>query len=835
MYKFQKDWVMWCIDKLEKHNWCILADSVWLWKTFEALAVIKYYELRNDRVLVLAPKKLRDNWNIYRINDKRNILSWDRFWYDILNHTDLWREKWYSWDINLETINWWNYDLIVIDESHNFRNNDPRKDRVTRYQKLMNDIIKSWVKTKVLMLSATPINNRMNDLKNQIWFITEWNDSALLNVWIDNISITLKKAQTIFNKWMDLSDDERTLENLLSSFNIDYFKLLDTLTIARSRKHIEKYYNISEIWKFPTRLKPRNIKSDIDIQDEFPSLSDINRKIKRLNLSVYSLLEYVRFDKKREYEEIYNISVKWWQSVFKQSDREKSLINLMRVNILKRLESSVYSFDITLSNILKQIDNTLERIYQFETTHSNNNFDLDLTENDLLEENDDTIWDKVQVKLEDMDLLRWKQDLEDDKDLLNDMIKEARKITVNRDAKLQDLKKLIKEKITNPINRDNKKFIIFSSFADTAKYLYENISVYVKKEFSLESALITWSWNNKVTTKNISTDLSSVLINFSPISKEKEKIYPNIKEDIDILIATDCISEWQNLQDCDFLVNYDIHWNPVRIIQRFWRIDRIWSKNDSIQLVNFWPNVELDEYINLEARVRWRMVLLDSSATWEDNVIEINSSKEMNDLQYRKKQLEQIQNEVVDIEDLSNWVTITDLTMNDFKMDLSEYLKENKEILEKSSTWVYALTKNMWDLEWSESWIIFTLKQIKSSEVKSTEQNALHPYYIVYIKDNWEIQFSYLQAKKTLDIFKKLCTWNKEVFYDLVDLFDEETRGWKNMKDYSTKLEEVISDIVWNKKEKEIESIFTLWESSLATNKLVGLDDFELISFLIIE
>jgi hypothetical protein len=283
------------------------------------------------------------------------------------------------------------------------------------------------------------------------------------------------------------------------------------------------------------------------------------------------------------------------------------------------------------------------------------------------------------------------------------------------------------------------------------------------------------------------------------------------------------------------LVNYDIHWNPVRIIQRFWRIDRIWSKNDSIQLVNFWPNVELDEYINLEARVRWRMVLLDSSATWEDNVIEINSSKEMNDLQYRKKQLEQIQNEVVDIEDLSNWVTITDLTMSDFKMDLSEYLKENKEILEKSSTWVYALTKNMWDLEWSESWIIFTLKQIKSSEVKSTEQNALHPYYIVYIKDNWEIQFSYLQAKKTLDIFKKLCTWNKEVFYDLVDLFDEETRGWKNMKDYSTKLEEVISDIVWNKKEKEIESIFTLWESSLATNKLVGLDDFELISFLIIE
>ena len=841
LYKFQKDWVMWSIEKLEKHNGCILADSVWLWKTFEALAVIKYYELRNYRVLVLAPKKLRDNWTLYRVNDKRNLLANDRFSYDVINHTDLSRDWWMSWDINLETINWWNYDLLVMDESHNFRNNVQRTDKVTRYQKLMNNIIKSWVKTKVLMLSATPINNRMNDIKNQIWFITEWNDWALANVWIDNISNTLKNAQTVFNNWMKLPDKERTLDELLTSFNIDYFKLLDTLTIARSRKHIEKYYDIEEIWKFPTRLKPINQKSDIDLQWNFPSLFDINKSIKKLNLSVYWLLEYVRLDKRQEYEDKYNISVRWWQSVFKQSDRENSLKNLMRVNILKRLESSIYSFEITLSKILGQIDSTLDKIYEFETNNIwNSEYSFDLNDSNILEWEEEemerlSIWNKVRVKLQDMDLYKWKENLWDDKDILDEMIREARKITVNRDAKLKDLKDLITGKIKNPINDNNKKIIIFSSFADTTKYLYQNISKFVKEEFWLESALVTWSWNNKVTSKNISSEYSSILTHFSPISKEKDKIYPNIKEDIDILIATDCISEWQNLQDCDYLINYDIHWNPVRIIQRFWRIDRIWSKNDVIQLVNFWPNVELEEYINLENRVRWRMVLLNSSATGEDDVIEENNSKEMNDLQYRKKQLEQIQNEVIDIEDLSNWVTITDLTMNDFKMDLSEYIKENKESLEKSSTWIYALANNIESLEWAEPWIILTLKQLNLSEVKSKEFNAIHPYYIVYIKQSWEIQFSYLQAKKTLDIFKKLCSWNKEVAYDLVDIFDKETNDWKNMSFYSEKLEQVILNIVWNKKEKEIESIFSLWESSLADNKITWLDDFELISFLIIK
>lgn len=837
LYKFQRDWVLWIVNKLENYGGCILADSVWLGKTFEALAVIKYYELRNYRVLVLCPKKLRDNWLMYRQNDKRNILSADRFAYDVLNHTDLSRYKWYSWDINLEMINWWNYDLIVIDESHNFRNNDSRNNKITRYTRLMDDIIKNWVKTKVLMLSATPINNRMNDLKNQVAFITEWNDFALQNVWIDNISLTLKKAQTIFNSWMNNAQGERNVDSLMLLFNMDYFKLLDTLTIARSRKHIEKYYKIEDIWKFPERLKPINIKSDIDSSNVFPTLSEINKKIKKLNLSVYALLEYVRLDKKSEYEKKYNVCVRWGQSVFKQSDREKSLINLMRVNILKRLESSVYSYNITLWKILSKIDYILNKIQTFEEKSINWEYSIDLEEDSIFsEEDEDLVWDKVKVSLDDMDLMRWKNDLNEDKLLLQELINQAKNVKPENDLKLQKLKDIIYNKVQNPINNYNKKIVVFSSFSDTCNYLYEKISPLLKTQFNIESAMITWSWYNKVTTNLIANEFNSVLIHFSPISKEKSKIYPNQPLEIDILFATDCISEWQNLQDCDYLINYDIHWNPVRIIQRFGRIDRIGSINDRIQLVNFWPNMELDEYIKLEARVRWRMILLDTSATWEDNIIEYDESKEMNDLYYRKQQLEQIQNNVVDMEELSWWISITDLTMNDFKMDLSEYMKTNKDELEKSQTWIYAITKLDWsNLEWVNPWVIYVLKQLSKSQVKPDETNPLSPYYIVYIENDWTVKYSFLQAKTTLDIFKKLSSWFDEVIYDLVNLFNKETNDWKNMKVYSNLLEQVIGSIVWEKKEKEINSIFSLWTSTLADTKIPWLEDFELISFLIIK
>lgn len=610
LYKFQKDGVMGAIDKIEKYNGCIIADSVGLGKTFTALAVIKYYELRNDRVLVIVPKKLRENWTVYTMNDKRNIFAADRFNYDVLNHTDLSRNSGFSGEINLATLNWSNYDLVVIDESHNFRNNPPVKGRVTRYQRFMNDIIKAGVKTKILMLSATPVNNRMNDIKNQIAFITEGKNDAFASVGLDNLELILKKAQMTFNRWSELPDPERTTERFVNMMDLDYFKLLDAVTIARSRKHIEKYYNLEEIGRFPTRLKPENRYPDIDIEEKFPPISHINKLIKRLSLCVYSPLGYVLPEKRAAYEMKYDIAVGSNNSIFRQRDREQSLVGLMRIGLLKRMESSINSFALTVENILYKINRTLEAIeekgLEYDPEMDINNIDIDDTEYESL-----MFGNKVKVLLQDMDLIKWQQDLLYDRDKFETILLEALEVTPERDAKLIELKDLIEKKMADPINPGNKKVIIFTAFADTAKYLYENLAEDFAKR-GIYSALVTGGGDNKSTLpipkelrKSVKmSDINTVLTLFSPISKECSKVYPAIDKYIDILIATDCISEGQNLQDCDYLINYDIHWNPVRIIQRFGRIDRIGSQNQAIQLVNFWATKDLDEYINLQQRVR---------------------------------------------------------------------------------------------------------------------------------------------------------------------------------------------------------------------------------------
>lgn len=836
LYKFQKDGVLGAIDKLEKYNGCIIADSVGLGKTFSALAVIKYYELRNDRVLVLAPKKLRENWSIYTLNDKRNILVNDRFNYDVLNHTDLSRYNGYSGEINLETINWSNYDLIVIDESHNFRNNNPRNDKVTRYSRLLNDVIKAGVKTKILMLSATPVNNRMNDLKNQVSFITEGDDKAFESEGIISVEQTLRKAQMVFNKWSELQDDDRTVDAFVEMMNMDYFKLLDTVTIARSRKHIEKYYNIAEIGNFPTRKVPQNIYSDIDIKNNFPAIEHVNKVIKNLSLSAYSPLKYVLPEKRDEYNEKYDIKVKGGQSVFRQTDREQALVNLMRINILKRMESSINSFGMTLSKLLRQIDHILEKIEKKQFEYEEELSITDIDEEDTLYE-DLLIGNKVKVLLQDLDLIKWKQELEDDREKLEYLMIEAAKITQSSDAKLIKLKQLIKNKLDMPINLGNKKVIIFTAFADTAEYLYEHLSSWMSKEYGLHSALVTGSGNNKTTMKSLKRkDLNAILTNFSPISKEREKIYPEIKEDIDLLIATDCISEGQNLQDCDFLINYDIHWNPVRIIQRFGRIDRLGSKNDAIQLVNFWPNMDLDEYINLEARVTGRMVLLDISATGEENVIEFDEKKKMNDLEYRKKQLKQLQEEVIDLEDISGGISITDLTMNDFKMDLMDFMKNNKVKLEKAPLGMYAISTIEDDVlkEHIKPGVIFTLKQINEFS-NPGEHNPLNPYYMVYVYEDGTVKYNYLHTKKILDFYKKLCAGKSEVLYEVASIFNNETREGKDMSTYSKLLEEAISSIIGKTEEKGVASLFSKGGTTLQKNLFSGLEDFELISFLIIK
>lgn len=824
LYNFQKDGVLGAIDKLEKYNGCILADSVGLGKTFEALAVIKYYESRNDRVLVLCPKKLRENWLTYKGNRRDNILEKDRLNYDVLNHTDLSRYTGYSGEINLEKIYWENYDLIVIDESHNFRNNNNKKEeKETRYSRLLNQVIKEGVKTKVLMLSATPVNNKMNDLKNQIAFATEGNDKALSNFGLKSIEQTLRKAQMAFNKWNELSEEEKSLETLLEMLEIDYFKLLDMLTIARSRKHIQKYYDTTSIGEFPERLKPLNMKTDIDSKNEFIPLSELNKLIRSLNLAIYSPIKYVLPSKVAEYSRKYD--TKTGNSIFKQTDREESLVHLMRINILKRMESSIYSFGITISKILQNIDLTLKKLDSFEDIEE----DFDLEELDIDDSRLDSVMigsKKVKVLLQDIDQIRWRNELERDRDILENVLKETSKITVERDKKLVELKTLIKEKVKNPLNPNNKKVIVFTAFADTAKYLYENLSKSILEELELYSAIVTGSDNPKTNLHGIRTDFNTILTNFSPKSKER---FEKDKPEIDILIATDCISEGQNLQDCDYLINYDIHWNPVRIIQRFGRIDRIGSKNQVIQLVNFWPNMELDEYIHLESRVSGRMVMLDMSATGEENVIIDNES--MNDLEYRKRQLQQLQDQVVDLEDIKGGISITDLTFNDFKMDLVNYMKNNKEILENAPTGMYAVTKS--NIEEAEKGVIFCLKQV-NKEIKPSEYNTLNPYFLVYVKNSGEILFNFIQSKKILDLYKKVCIGEKELYLNLISEFNQETNNAKDMKKFTDFLEKTVENIVGKVEEKGLDSLFSFDETIL--NKTVqNMDDFELISFLVIK
>ena len=835
LYNFQRDGVLGAIDKLEKYNGCIIADSVGLGKTFEALAVIKYYELRNDRVLVLAPKKLRENWSIYTVNDKRNILADDRFNYDVLNHTDLTRTKGMSGEINLSTLNWENYDLIVIDESHNFRNSgttNKKKKTKSRYARLLEDVLKKGVKTKVLMLSATPVNNKLNDLKNQVAFITEANDTAFSDLGIKSIEQTLKKSQTKFNNWMKLNEQERTTAKLLDSLNFDYFKLLDLVTIARSRKHIQKYYDTTDIGKFPQRNKPLTLKPDIDTQNSFPPLSEINKTIRRMTLSAYSPLKYVYPHKQEEYSLKYDIDLGNGR-VFKQLDRENSLIHLMRVNLLKRMESSINSFSLTLiklintnQNIIDLIDNHSDSFYE-----EANIVDVDIDSDEYASQ---LIGNKVKVLIADVDKIRWKQDLQNDLDKLETLLADAIKVDSKRDNKLKILKENITQKINNPLNGDNKKVIIFTAFADTAEYLYQNIHEWAKDNFQVESCLITGSGTNKTTLQTKQKDLNSLLTNFSPISKSRDKTDPEATKEIDILIATDCISEGQNLQDCDYLINYDIHWNPVRIIQRFGRIDRLGSKNETIQLVNFWANMELDEYINLESRVSGRMVLLDVSATGEENIIDTNSSADMNDLSYRAKQLKELQETVIDLEDVSGGISITDLTLNDFKMDLMGYLKTGEDRLKRSPLGVHSVILNHDNLNNTiGEGTIFCLKLTKN-EVH-TDNYSLEPYYLIYVDSNNEIKLGFTSAKTILDIYKNLCMGEESAITDAVKLFEDETDNYNDMSKYTTQLKTAVESIIGKKEESGMDSLFSRGGTTISSDAFSGIEDFELISYLVIK
>lgn len=828
LYDFQKDAVLWIVNKLERFNGCILADSVWLWKTFTALAVIKYYQERNKSILVLCPKKLSENWNTYKSIYKDNLLEKDRFNYTVLFHTDLSRNRWYSWETDLSRINRWNFDLVVIDESHNFRNKSARSNRETRYRRLMDSVMKAWVKTKVLMLSATPVNNRFTDLKNQLSLAYEWETSTIdEKMWTKrSIDSILQRAQATFNEWSKLDPEERTSSELLRRLwsDFDFFKLLDSVTIARSRKHIEKYYDINAIWKFPTRLPPINI-DNCPITDlkNAPSVKEIADQLIQLTMCVYSPFDYILANKIEKYEKDYDTKVRWWSAVLRQSDREKALQILMRINLLKRLESSVEAFRKTLGKIVGQIDSLLLSIANFEKNNWWKQYDIieseSFNEDDYDDEDeldpDFQIWKKVKIDLKDMDLLSWKRDLEQDKTILKMLLLQMEEITSIHDSKLQKLLEIIRDKVNNPINWNNKKVIVFSAFADTVDYLYKELSLILKEKYNLDTAKVTWSSND--CTLKINHNFNDLLINFSPISKHRAEIDPSAKEEIEVLLATDCISEWQNLQDCDFLINYDIHWNPVRIIQRFWRIDRIWSKNDVIQLVNFWPNIDLDSYIDLKNRVENRWVMVSIAGTEND---------------MRRKQLEQLKEEVVDIEDMRTWINITDLWLNDFRMDLVNYIKAGWN-LKDIPTGMHTVCKK--DPErWIEEGVIFVLKN-RNNWVNIDNTNQLHPFYLVYIKDSWEILSNHLEVKQTLDILRSIAKWKNEPIKKVYELFNEETEDGKNMRKYSDLLSESISSIINVKDDSLINSLFSEWWTANISGEIKWLEDFELISFIVIK
>lgn len=831
LYDFQRDAVLAIINKLERYNGCILADSVGLGKTYTALAVVKYYESRNKSVLVLCPKKLSENWNTYKDNYVNNPIAADRLNYDVLFHTDLSRSHGISNGLDLDRLNWGNYDLVVIDESHNFRNGAGTHANTVenRYVKLMDKVIRTGVKTKVLMLSATPVNNKFIDLKNQLAIAYE-GDSELINNKLDTsktVDEIFRQAQKAFNAWSKLDARDKTTDALLKTLDFDFFELLDSVTIARSRKHIEKYYNTAEIGKFPERKKPISLRPQLTDLDSAINYNQIYGLLMMLSLCIYTPSNYIFPSKMKKYIDITHNKA----DNLTQTGREQGIRRLMSINLLKRLESSVNSFQLTLKRIESLIDETIKSIDRFEKYgHS----DIDMyeasdSEWDIDDNNTDyfTVGKKVKIDLADMDYKTWRAELEKDAKTLELLTLMVADITPEHDSKLQELLKLVSDKIENPINPGNKKVLIFSAFSDTAEYLYEHVSIYVKKKYGLNTAVITGSIDGKTTIKGFKASLNNVLTCFSPISKGKALLMPESDADIDILIATDCISEGQNLQDCDYLVNYDIHWNPVRIIQRFGRIDRIGSKNQYIQLVNFWPDMDLDEYINLKSRVETRMKISIMTSTGDDDLI---NPEEKGDLEYRKQQLKRLQEEVVDIEDMSSGISIMDLGLNEFRLDLLEYVKTHPD-LEKKPKGLHAVVPATEDLP---EGVIFVLRNINNS-VNIDNQNRIHPFYMVYIGIDGEVICDYLNPKKMLDDIRLLCRGKNEPIKHLCHQFNEETDDGRDMVEMSELLSEAIESIINSKEESDIDSLFSAGGTSALMSSVSGLDDFELICFLVIK
>jgi len=858
LFDFQRDGVKGAINKINAHNGCILADSVGLGKTYTALAVIKYFELRNHRVLVLCPKKLRDNWTVYLAQNASDLnpFSKDRFNYTVLSHTDLSRESGKTGDIDLANLNWGNFDLIVIDESHNFRNNTKgKKDedgnviRRSRYERLMEDIIQKGVKTKVLLLSATPVNNDLKDLRNQIYFVTEGQDTSFAESFsIPSIKGTLTQAQKIFMEWAKTrmgalgQDAPKETKDLMERLPAGFFSLLDELTIARSRQHIKRYYrdSMKQMGDFPKRRKPQSISEPIDSNGEFMSYDSLSRSLDEYKLSLYKPSAYVREDKEAEYEHrARNMN---------QASRETFLVAMMKVNFLKRLESSIRSFEITLDRTVQKIlalEGRLER-YRAHVADSDHEISLDIA--DDIEREDEDLAEAFEVgkalkyDMAHLQVDAWLEDLRSDREKLILLRDQARLVTVDRDRKFEVLKKQIAEKVKNPSTNKRgesiDKVLVFTAFADTAAYLYENLRTWARTELGVHIALVSGGAKANQSTFG-DQDFTSILVNFSPRSKQRAKMHSMPQEgEISILIATDCISEGQNLQDCDLLINYDIHWNPVRIIQRFGRIDRIGSFNKDIHLINFWPTNDLNQYINLKNRVEARMALVDLSATAEDNLLDQRQIEEFieSDLKYRDKQLLRLKDEILDLEDFNETVALNEFTLDDFRMELANYIDANKKVLQDAPLGLYAVVPVAEDHLWLRPGVVFCLKQ--SGDTEGTETvNPLQPYYLIYIHDSGDVRYSFSQPKQVLEMLRDLCAGRTEAYRKFCDMFNQETSNGHDMTKYTSLLERAVETIIQQFAKRNLQSLLTNRSAKLVGSgkRAKSAEDFELVTWFILK
>ena len=844
LYSFQKDGAKSVIARLLRHNGCILADSVGLGKTYTALAAIKFFELRNERVLVLCPKKLRENWALYPAYTAHtnNPFYEDRFGYTLLSHTDLSRDTGKAGDIDLAQFNWRNFDLVVIDESHNFRNaTASRRDeagkiiRLSRYERLLEEVIRQGAKTKVLMLSATPVNTSLIDLRNQVYLMTEKREDIFRDsLGIGNIGVLLGQAQKAFKAWEASpgKDGQKDKTALLEKLGTDFFRLLGGVSISRSRRQIKKFYaeEMHRIGEFPTQQAPQNYYPPTDLKGAL-SYKDLSMQIGQFALSIYKPSNYVVSEEAKQ-----RLVKEKQEKHFNQQDREHFLIGMMRVNFLKRLESSAHSLTETLSRTIGKIDSLLDKIEWYEQKQTVQDAQADILPDDD-EDDEEFLINRARnpYHLQELDLPRWKQDLSKDKETLTAALDQVKAITPERDGKLQELRQRIREKTQSPTTdkdgQTNRKLLVFTTFKDTAEYLYENLSD-LATELSLNMAMVAGDVTHNTFGEN---NFNAILTNFAPRARGRAK---DMSGDIDVLIATDCISEGQNLQDCDTVLNYDIHWNPVRIIQRFGRIDRIGSRNKSVRMLNYWPTKDMDVYLRLQSRVAARMALADAAASGNDDPLNESTFEQAQmELNFRDQQLQQLREEVLDLDELTDGVVMSDFTLDYFFAQLLRYLEKNQAELEATPNGAYAVTDSKDGTV--RPGVIFFLRQRNASADKQEKTTSpIHPHYAVYIRATGDIRYGCANARQVMEVFESSAVGKTEPLQRLCDQFDRETRNGTDMSHYDTLLNTVIAHISRTHQTTQVQSLAA---GAPRSSRLTPVsksprqaDNFELVTWLVI-